>query len=51
MRHSADDFAALSRQHMTAANRSPSRAQHGMHLEIAHHYAKIADLKARSPRG
>jgi hypothetical protein len=52
MRHSADDFAALSGQHRKAANRSASSEQHSMHLEIAHHYAEIAAIKGgRSLRG
>jgi hypothetical protein len=45
MRHSAEDFATLSEQHLTAADHARSRDKRQMYLEIAHHYARIAALK------
>jgi hypothetical protein len=45
MRQSAEDFATLSEQHLTAADHARSRDKRQMHLEIAHHYARIAALK------
>lgn len=50
MRYSADDFAALSNRHTTAANHSPSLERRDMHLAIAHHYAEVAALKAERSR-
>jgi hypothetical protein len=47
MRQSAEDFATLSEQHLIAANHAASRGRREMHLEIAHHYARIAALKER----
>ena len=38
-------FATLSEQHMNAADHARSRDKRQMHLEIAHHYARIAALR------
>ena len=49
MHHSAEEFAKLSQQHVAAANQAASRSVHEMNLELAHHYARIAQLKDRRP--
>jgi hypothetical protein len=50
MHHSPEDFARLSQQHATAANRAASRKAHEMNLELAQHYARIAVLKSMPQR-